>query len=51
MFEAEIKQVIIPFIEKNYRTLNDAGNSALAGLSMGGLHTLYTCINNTDKFS
>ncbi|MGO4277159.1 alpha/beta hydrolase, partial [Paenibacillus sp. TAF58] len=24
---------------------------ALAGLSMGGMHTLYTGINNTDKFA
>lgn len=51
MFEAEIKQVIIPFVQKNYRALTDAKNRALAGLSMGGLHTLYTGINNTDMFA
>jgi len=51
MFEAEMKRSIIPFVEKNYRTLNDANNRALAGLSLGGLHTLYTGINNTDMFS
>ncbi len=51
MFEREMKQVIIPFVEKNYRALNDAGSRALAGLSMGGLHTLYTGINNTEMFS
>ncbi len=51
MFEAEMKQVIIPFVEKNYRAFTDANNRALAGLSMGGLHTLYTGINNTDLFA
>ncbi|MBK5272617.1 MAG: esterase family protein, partial [Bacteroidia bacterium] len=51
MFERELKQAVIPFVEKSYRTLNDAGSRALAGLSLGGLHTLFTGINNTDMFS
>ena len=51
MFEKEMKEAIIPFVEKNYRALPDAKNRALAGLSLGGLHTLYTGIKNTDMFS
>jgi enterochelin esterase-like enzyme len=51
LFEREMKQAIIPFVEKNYRTLNDASSRALAGLSLGGLHTLYTGFNNTNMFS
>ncbi len=51
MFEKEIKQSIIPFVEKNYRAKTDAGSRALAGLSLGGIHTLYTGINNTDMFA
>lgn len=51
MFEREMKQVIIPFVEKNYRAENDANSRALAGLSLGGLHTLYTGFNNNDLFS
>jgi enterochelin esterase-like enzyme len=51
MFERELKQCIIPFIEKNYRTEAGSGNRALAGLSMGGIQTLYAGINNTDLFS
>ncbi len=51
LFEKEMKQAIIPFVEKNYRSINDASHRALAGLSMGGLNTLYTGINNTDMFS
>ncbi len=50
-FANEMKQNIIPFIQKNYRTLNNAGNRALAGLSMGGINTLYTGVYNTDLFS
>ena len=50
-FELEMKQSIIPFIEKNYRAKNTAGSRALAGLSMGGLNTLYTGIYNTGLFS
>ncbi|MEO7213853.1 alpha/beta hydrolase-fold protein [Mucilaginibacter sp.] len=49
--EAEIKESIIPFIEKNYHTKNDALHRALAGLSMGGLNTLYTGIKNNNMFS
>ncbi len=51
MFEKEMKQAIIPFVEKNYRAKTDAASRALAGLSMGGLHTIYTGIYNTDVFS
>lgn len=51
MFERELKQAIIPFVEKNFRVLTDAKSRALAGLSLGGLHTLYTGLNNTSLFS
>lgn len=51
VFEKELKQSVIPFVEKNYRIKNNAKNRALAGLSMGGLQTLYAGINNTDLFS
>ena len=50
-FENELKQSVIPFIEKNYRTETNAKNRALAGLSMGGLQTLYAGIKNTNMFS
>lgn len=50
-FENELKQSVIPFVEKNYRTETNAKNRALAGLSMGGLQTLYAGIKNTNMFS
>jgi enterochelin esterase-like enzyme len=51
VFEKELKQCIIPFVEKNYRIKTDAANRALAGLSMGGIQTLYAGVNNSDMFS
>jgi enterochelin esterase-like enzyme len=51
LFERELKLCIIPFIEKNYRAETTSSNRALAGLSMGGIQTLYAGMNNTDLFS
>lgn len=50
-FENELKNAVIPFIEKNYRVEADSRNRALAGLSMGGLQSLYAGGYNTDLFS
>jgi len=51
VFEKELKQSVIPFVEQNYRVKTDAKSRALAGLSMGGIQTLYTGVKNTDLFS
>jgi len=51
LFEAELKQCIVPFVEKNYRVKTDSKNRALAGLSMGGIQTLYVGIKNSQLFS
>jgi len=51
VFEKELKQCIIPFVEKNYRVKAEAKYRALAGLSMGGIQTLYAGVRNTDLFS
>lgn len=50
-FETELTETIIPFVEENYRAETGAQNRALAGLSMGGLQTLYAGVYNTDLFS
>ncbi len=50
-FENELLNGAIPFVENNFRVETDAKNRALAGLSMGGLQTLYAGIKNTNKFS
>jgi len=51
VFEKELKQSIIPFVEKSYRVKTEAQYRALAGLSMGGIQTLYVGVRNTDMFS
>ena len=51
VFEKELKQSIIPFVEKNYRVKAEAQYRALAGLSMGGIQTLYVGMRNTDMFA
>ena len=41
---------IIRFVEKVYRVKKDKANRAIAGLSMGGFHSIYTALNNPDTF-
>ncbi|HMQ49156.1 MAG TPA: alpha/beta hydrolase-fold protein [Saprospiraceae bacterium] len=50
-FEDELKNAVIPFVERNYRVKADANHRALAGLSMGGLQTLHAGVQNTDLFA
>jgi enterochelin esterase family protein len=49
-FEKSLVNDVIPFIEKNYRTLTDKNNRAIAGLSMGGMHTQTITNTNPEKF-
>jgi len=51
MFDRELKESVIPFAESNFRVKKDAANRALAGLSMGGIYTLHTGIQNYSMFS
>ncbi|OCX54746.1 esterase [Mucilaginibacter sp. PPCGB 2223] len=50
-FEQEMESTIMPFVDKNYNTENTAKSRALAGLSMGGINTLYTGLYHTNLFS
>ncbi|KAA0988691.1 alpha/beta hydrolase-fold protein [Dyadobacter aurulentus] len=51
IFESELKMGAIPFVESSLRVQADAAHRALAGLSMGGIQTLYAGVKNTDLFS
>ncbi|KAA6432713.1 esterase [Dyadobacter flavalbus] len=51
MFENELKAGAIPFVESNFRAETGPQNRALAGLSMGGLQTLYAGVKNNDLFA
>jgi len=42
---------LIPMIEKNYRVAPGRENRAMAGLSMGGMQTFTTGLQNLDKFA
>ena len=42
---------LIPMIERTYRALPGRENRAMAGLSMGGMQTFTTALNNLDKFA
>ena len=44
-------QVLIPFIDKTFRTLTDRDHRAMAGLSMGGMQTFQVTFNHLDLFS
>jgi enterochelin esterase-like enzyme len=50
-FERVLMDDLIPFIDTNYRTLDDQPNRAMAGLSMGGMQTRGISLANLDKFS
>ena len=41
---------VIQFTESNYRAKKDKANRAIAGLSMGGFHSLWISANNPDTF-
>jgi enterochelin esterase-like enzyme len=51
VFEDDVTQALIPFVDKTYRTLADRDHRAMAGLSMGGFQTFHVTLNHLDKFS
>jgi len=50
-FADDVTQVLIPFVDKNFRTLTDRDHRAMAGLSMGGFQTGNVTLNNLALFS
>jgi enterochelin esterase-like enzyme len=50
-FEEHLVKDVVPFIEKNFRTTTGKENRAIAGLSMGGMHTQTITNNNPGMFS
>jgi enterochelin esterase-like enzyme len=51
LFEQYLTKEAIPAIEAKYRVAPGARNRALAGLSMGGGHTIYTGFGHPELFS
>ncbi len=50
-FEKVLVDELIPYVDSNFRTLNDQPNRAMAGLSMGSMETKTITLRHLDKFS
>ncbi|MBN1818372.1 MAG: hypothetical protein JW828_13510 [Sedimentisphaerales bacterium] len=50
-FIQDFRNDIRPYIEKNYRVKTDRGSRAIAGLSMGGGHTINIAIPNLGDYA
>jgi enterochelin esterase-like enzyme len=50
-FEVDLMKNIIPYVQKNYRTINNAANRAIGGFSRGGGQTLRAAFGNMNQFS
>jgi enterochelin esterase-like enzyme len=50
-FEDDVTQALIPYVDRNFRTLADRDHRAMAGLSMGGFQTFHITLKHLDLFS
>ena len=50
-FEKDFESDILPYVESHYRVIADRQHRAIAGLSMGGMHTLNISIPNLKQFA
>jgi enterochelin esterase-like enzyme len=50
-FEDVIIQELMPAIDASYRTIPDRAHRAMAGLSMGGMQTLFITLHHLDSFA
>lgn len=41
---------VVSYVDDNYRTITNKENRAIAGVSLGGLHTMFISMNNPDMF-
>jgi enterochelin esterase-like enzyme len=50
IFESELRKHVIPLVERQYSVRSDPRGRALAGLSMGGRHTMFVGFKSLDLF-
>jgi enterochelin esterase-like enzyme len=50
-FAKDFLEDLMPYIESNFRTINTRASRAMAGLSMGGAHTLRVGLTHPDLFN
>jgi enterochelin esterase-like enzyme len=51
VFNDDLINDLMPYIEQNYRTQNDRNHRAIGGFSRGGNQALYNGLTHLDKFS
>ena len=51
LFSLDLINDLMPYVENNYRTINDRDNRAIGGFSRGGNQGLMNGLTNLDKFS
>ena len=51
VFSKDLINDLMPYIEKNYRTINNRDHRAIGGFSRGGNQALFNGLSNLDKFS
>jgi enterochelin esterase family protein len=51
VFEDDLTQVLIPYVDSHFRTIPDRDHRAMAGLSMGGMQTFQVTFDHLDLFS
>lgn len=50
-FGNDLLKELLPYVEANFRTLNTPGTRAMAGLSMGGSHTIRNGLTHPELFN
>ena len=50
LFSKDLLTDVMPFVEKNFRTLNDADHRAIGGLSMGAAQSIAVGFKHTELF-
>jgi enterochelin esterase-like enzyme len=50
-FADDLTKVVVPLVDRSYRTIPDRDHRAMAGLSMGGLQTFDVTLNHLNLFS
>jgi len=48
-FARELTECVIPYVEQNFRTINDRDHRAIAGFSRGGGQSMFTALKHSDR--
>ncbi|MBR5106616.1 MAG: acetyl xylan esterase [Bacteroidales bacterium] len=51
VFAKEVTECIMPYVEGNFRTVNDRDHRAIAGFSRGGGQSLFTALSHPELFA